>query len=71
MIDILNIIDERYPVDASIMLELERKRVQEARECHHTAMQLRKHGYPAIAAWESSVARKLIVEARIARNCRI
>lgn len=61
--------DNGYTIDASVMRDIERERVREARECHHTALQLRRYGYPAMAAWEESVARKAIREARLAKAC--
>lgn len=61
--------DKRYPIDVTIMREMERDKVREARECHHEALRFRRLGCPTIAAWEDSMARQYIREARVAKAC--
>lgn len=58
-----------YPIDETIMREKERAAVSDARECHHTAIELKRLGYPAMAAWEASLCRRHMVEARLAKAC--
>lgn len=58
-----------YPIDETIMRERETEAVQEARECNRTAVELRRLGYPAMAAWEFSMKRKRMRDARLAKAC--
>lgn len=62
--------DYRYPIDETLVQEIVRDKVKEARDCHRTALKLRQLGYPAIAEWEVFWQRKYMQEARIAkRSC--
>lgn len=58
-----------YPIDETIIREREIEAVHEARECNWTAIELRRLGYPAMAAWESSLKRQRMTEARLAKAC--
>jgi hypothetical protein len=60
--------DYRYPIDQTIYTERLIKKVKEARECVHTAVELRQLGYPAMAAWEDSLKRQCMKEARLIKT---
>lgn len=61
--------DLRITIDRAAMVEIAIESVREARECHHTALQLRRHGHIRAAAWEEGLSRQYLRDARLAMAC--
>lgn len=60
--------DYQYEIDATLAHVLVRSKIIEARECLHCAIELEAMGYPTIAAWEKSLSKKYLREARIVQG---
>lgn len=58
-----------YDIDETLNRVLIRSKVIEAKECFRSALEMESLGYPAIAAWERSLSRQYLREARMIKGC--